>query len=388
MRTAKYTLLSLCIVCLSLTMIDCGNKGRKEFPSASESMQKYKAVRILTNAANPPFVSGSGTSVQGLDVDIATEVAKDLGWPDIKWVKADFNRLIDILVNGEAELVISAFPVETPLTPEQKTAVAFSSPYFDSFDAIARRKDKPELKDMASLAGKKVGVRAGSTGEAFMKLQTALNATLQGFPTFDDGLGALNRTEVDAMVGDGTIMTYSTYQAFQNLVPLDMHLTELHYVVVVRKEETDVLKKVNATLDRFKSSGALEESRKKWLGDVMEKAAQIRKTLGEEEALKDAPKTVVIDMTKTAGANFVMDRLDGYVAELVGPTGAFKSEPILTNGNHATIKFPIAVPPGKYELRMTIFKFAKEIPIPRKASKSITFDMAIGKDITITEREK
>ena len=352
-------------------------------------MMKYKAVRILTNPSNPPFVSGSGTSVQGLDIDIATEVAKDLGWPDIKWVKAAFDRLVDILLNGEAELVISAFPIETPLTPEQKSAVAFSTPYFQSYDAIAHRKDKPEIKDLASLAGKKVGVRAGSTGEAFMKSQTtAANVTLQAFATFDDGLGALNRTEIDAMVGDGIIMTDSIYQSFQNLISLDTHLTELHYAIAVRKQEPELLKKANATLERLSTSGALEEFRKKWLGDVMEKAAEIRKKLGEEEALKDAPKTVVIEMAKTAGATFAMDRLDGYVAELVGPTGTFKSEPILTNGNKGTIKFPTPVPPGKYELRMSIFKFSKEIPIPRKASKSMTFDMSIGKEIAITEREK
>jgi len=219
---------------------------------------------------------------------------------------------------------------------------------------------------VASLAGKKVGVRSGSTGLDVLKSQTALNATPQEFPTFDDGLGALNRTEVDAMIGDGTIMTYSIYQSFQNLIPLDLHLTTLHYVVVVRKEETEVMKKVNATLERLRSAGALEESRKKWLGDVMDKTAEIRKKLGEEEALKDAPKAVIIDMTKTAGANFNMERLDGYVAELVGPTQTYKSEPINTTGNRGTIRFPTPVPPGKYELRMSIFKFAKEIPITER----------------------
>jgi len=286
-------------------------------------------------------------------------------------------------------MIISAFPIETPLAPEQKAALAFSTPYSSSFDTIARRKDKPEIKDLASLAGKKVGVRAASTGEAFMKSQTtAANVTLEEFPTFDDGLGALNRTEIDAMVGDGIIMSYSIYESFQNLITSDTHLNELHFAIVVRKEEPVLLKKVNATLDRFKSSGALDESNKKWLGDVMEKAAEIRKKLAEEEALKDSPKTIVIDMLKTAGAAFSMDRLDGYQAELAGPTTTFKSEPILTNGNKGTIKFPTAVPPGKYELRMSIFKFAKEIPIPRKASKAIAFDMSIGKEITITEREK
>jgi hypothetical protein len=101
-----------------------------------------------------------------------------------------------------------------------------------------------------------------------------------------------------------------------------------------------------------------------------------------------APKSVIIEMVKTGGANFDMSRLDGFVAELVGPGNAYKSEPILTNGNKGTIRFPIAVAPGKYELRMSILRLTNEIPIPKKASKSITFDMTIGSTIRITEREK
>lgn len=387
MRTAKYTLLLTCLAVLSLTTIQCAKKDQKrDIPSAMSTINKYKAVRILTNAVNPPFESGSGTSVQGLDVDIAAEVVKDLPYQDIKWVKMQFSRLIELLVNGEAELVISAFPVETPITAEQKAEVAFSEPYFTSFDTIARRKDKPEIKDLASLAGKKVGVQGGSTGEEFVK-KNVPTATLQAFSTIDDGLGALNRTEIDAMVGDGSVMTYSIYNSFQNLITVDTRLQETHMAIAVRKTEPELLKAANAALERMKA-GALEESRKKWFGDVVEKMAESRKQLDDTEKLKDSPKAIVIEMVKQPSAAFNMERLDGYQAELVGPTGSFKSEPILTNGNRGTIRFPVAVPPGKYELRMSIFKFNKEIPLPRKAAKAITFDMSIGSSISIVEREK
>jgi ABC-type amino acid transport substrate-binding protein len=387
LRTAKYTLLIIGLVCLPLIMTACAKKGERQIPDAFTQMAKYKAVRILTNAVNMPFEFGSGTGVQGFDVDIAQEIAKDLGWPDIKWVKQSYDQLATILTNGEAEMVISAYPVSTPMTPEQSAEVAFSQTYFDSYDGIARRKDKPEIKDLASLAGKKVGVEAGSTGEAFMKSQkTAAGVTLTSFSTLDDGLGALNRTEIDAMIGDGTILTYSIYKSFQNLVALELRLTETHYAVVVRKSEPKLLKSINDTLARLKSSGQLAEGQKKWFQNVMEEAATQRDGMYQEEALKDAPKSVTIEMVKTAAANFPMDRLDGYVAELVGSTGSFKSEPILTNGNRGTVKFPTAVPPGKYELRMSIFKIIQEIPIPKKAAKAVAFTMTIGQTIKIDEK--
>jgi ABC-type amino acid transport substrate-binding protein len=386
LRTAKYGLLILCIASLSLSMIHCAKKGEKEITGAFDSMKKYKSVRILTSAVNPPFESGSGTSVEGFDVDIGQEITKDLGWTETKWVKQPSTELIRVLLNGEAEMVISAFPIETPLTPEQKAALAFSQPYYSSFDTISRRKDKVEIKDLASLAGKKVGVVSASTGEAFMKKAGTFNLTT--FPTLDDGLGSLNRTEIDAMIGDGNTMAYSAYKSFQNEMTLDVHLNETQLAIALRKSEPELLQKVNATLDRLKSSGQLDQFRKKWFANTMEEMGKIRDGVNQNEALTNSPKSVIIEMVKTGGANFDMSRLDGYVAELVGPGNTYKSEPILTNGNKGTIKFPTAVPPGKYELRMTILHLTNEIPIPKKASKSMVFDMSIGSTIRIAEREK
>ncbi|HYK87836.1 MAG TPA: ABC transporter substrate-binding protein, partial [Acidobacteriota bacterium] len=242
MRTAKYTLLVLSLV---LTAIGCG--GGKEGPDAFSQMKKNKMVRIATDAVNLPFEFGSGTGVQGLDVDIGTEIAKDLGY-DVKWVKIPFARIFDILRNGEAEIVISAISIAA----DRKKDFAFSEPYFDSGNTIARRIDKPQIKDLASLSGKKVGVQAGRTGDKFLETQrTAANVTVQKYPTLDDALGALNRTEIDAVVGDDPILTYSIYKSFNNLIPLGTLLTQEQYAVVVRKGEKELLGKVNARLERL-----------------------------------------------------------------------------------------------------------------------------------------
>ena len=79
----KYTLL---IIGLLLTLTGCGSNEAKA-PSAIEYMNKAKMVRILTDAVNTPFEFGAGTGVQGLDVDLGNEVAKDLG-VEVKWGKS------------------------------------------------------------------------------------------------------------------------------------------------------------------------------------------------------------------------------------------------------------------------------------------------------------
>jgi glutamine transport system substrate-binding protein len=367
----------LLLLSSAVSLIGCG--GQKEGPDAAAAMKKNKMVRIATDAVNLPFEFGEGTGVKGFDVDIGSEIGKDLGY-EVKWVKIPFERIFDILKNGEAELILSAISI----TPERKKEFAFSEPYFTSGNTIAKRRDKQDIRDLASLTRKKVGVQSGTTGAALMESQkVATGVTLTKYPTLDDALGALNRTEIDAVVGDEPILTYSIYQSFPNLVTIGTHLTEEQYGVVVRKSDVDLLTSVNKTLERLKKSGEIEALRKKWFQNVVEEVGKQREQMQREEALKDAPKDIVFNFIKTSGS-FNMDRLDGFQIVLAGAQ-SYQSTPILTSGNRGSCKLS-AVPPGEYRLSMSIFRLNTTVNVPKISSRLITFDMNIGAGITITQK--
>jgi ABC-type amino acid transport substrate-binding protein len=368
LQTAKY---SLPILCLALTFIQCGGHD-PDAPDAMADMQKNKLVRIATDAVNLPFSFGSGTGVQGFDVDIGAEIGKDLGY-EVKWIKMPFERLFEILKKGEVELVLSAISI----TPERKKEFAFSEPYFESGNTIAHRRDKKTIKDLASLAGKKVGAQSSSTGQRFLESQkAAANVTITKFPTLDDALGALNRTEIDAVVGDEPILTYSIYKSFPNLMTGGLRVTEEEYGVVMRKNEKELLAKVNATIARLKKSGELVELRKKWFQDVMERTSTERQEMRKDEQLREAPKAVSFNIVKTGGG-YNLDRLDGFEVNLVGSNGAFKSTPITTSGNRGSCRFSAPIPPGEYRLNMPALRINTTINIPKTASRSVTIDMRI-----------
>ena len=370
-------LLAVWLLSSAVFLIGCG--GTKEGPDAATQMRKNKMVRIATDAVNLPFEFGAGTGVQGFDVDIGSEIGKDLGY-EVKWVKIPFERIFDILKNGEAELILSAISI----TPDRKKEFAFSEPYFTSGNTIARRRDKQDVRDLASLTRKKVGVQSGTTGATFMESQkVATGVTLTKYPTLDDALGALNRTEIDAVVGDEPILTYSIYQSFPNLVTIGVHLTEEKYGVVTRKSEVDLLASVNKTLERLKKSGEIEALRKKWFQNVIEEVGKQRQQMQRDEALKDAPKDIVFNFVKTSGS-FNMDRLDGFQIVLAGAQ-SYQSTPILTSGNRGSCRLS-GVPPGEYRLSMSIFRLNTTVNVPKVSSRLLTFDMNIGAGITITQK--
>ena len=356
-----------------LTLTGCGEK-KKEIKSAAESMAKNKVVRILTDAVNAPFEYGSGTGVQGFDVDLGNEIAKDLGI-EVKWVKVNsYERLFELLKGGDAEIMLSSTAVDAAVSPD----LAFSAPYYESGDVIAHQRNKFDIKDLASLSGKKVGVASGRPGDAFMAQQkTANNVTIKKYPTMDDALGALNRTEIDAIVGDDPIITYSSFKSYPNTTALPVMINKYKYAAVVRKNETELLAKINATIERLKAAGELKKFEETWFGNVRKDSRGQYENDLEQERLKKAPKSISVSIERISGA-FSMDRLDGFVLVLEGPQGKYQSTPILTDGNKGNCKFTQPVPAGEYRLAMSIFKMVTTVTVPDLSKSSLVMDMRVS----------
>jgi polar amino acid transport system substrate-binding protein len=378
MRSVKQALL---VIGLLLTVIGC---GEKEIRTAAKSMSKFKAVRIVTDAVNAPFEFGSGTGVQGLDIDLGSEIGKALGF-EVKWIKASgYDHLFEILKNGEAEIIISAIAMD----PQRFDGFAFSKPYYDSGDVIAhQRSEASTIKDLSGLSGKKVGVAAGRPGDRFMATQkTPAGVTIIRYTTLDDALGALNRTEIDAVVGDEPMITYSSYKSYKNTtVRQDLVINRYKYAAVVRKEETELLGKINATIDRMMTSGEIDKSADKFFGNVRDEA---RNQLAEDTRIaraKRAPKTIDVNVTKLSGA-WDMDRLDGFDLALNGPVGQYRSTSIRTEGNKGHCKFTNPVPPGEYKLNMSVLRTPKTVSVPELPKASLTMDINLGSMPTIQFR--
>ena len=366
------------MVGIMLVAAGCGDK-KSDIPSAEESMLKYKAVRIITYAVNAPFEFGAGTGVQGFDVEIGNEIGKALGY-EVKWVKVTgYERMFEILKEGGAELVISSVAID----PKKEKDFVFSNPYFESGDVIAHQRSEFGIKDLASLAGKNVGVAEGRPGDIFMASQkTAANVSTKKYPTLDDALGALNRTEVDAVVGDEPFITYSSVKSYLSTNVQPAFVNKYQYAVAVRKNETELLKKINETLDRLKSSGDLAKYEQTWIGSIRDEAASRAAGDKKEDENKKAAKTINVNITKLSGS-WNMDRLDGFKFVLEGESGKYESTPILTEGNKGNCKFVRPVPPGDYKLNISILKLVTTVPVPALAKTSLTMDMNIGRETSI-----
>jgi ABC-type amino acid transport substrate-binding protein len=365
------------LVVIALMFAISGCKSKSDVPRAAEYMKKTKEVRIGTDPVNLPFEFGKGTDVQGIDVEIGNEIAKDLNYAPA-WHKIQgYDHLYEILGVGDIEILISTLVVD----PKREDKFSFSTPYYESEDAIASRFDN-RYEDLASLSGKKVGVATGRPGEKFMSGQKGV--TIVKFPTLDLALGALGRTEVDAVIGDRQVLTYSTATSFPNLVVSPTQLNNKYkYAVVVRKTEPEMLESINKTIERLRNSGKLTELNSTWYEEVRKKGDEIRDKFLKEEALKKSAKTISVTLVNNR-KDVVTDSLEGFELVLEGPSGQYKSTPLMTNGNRGTCKFTKPIPPGVYTLdMMRAFRTSAKVEILPLPKSALAMDISVGREINI-----
>jgi ABC-type amino acid transport substrate-binding protein len=383
--------LVLVVAALALFMTGCGGSDSKT--TAWKMIEKHKSVRIGADPNNLPFVFGEGTGVQGFEVEIGNEIVKEInnldmvknfspaGSVEVKWIKDNgYDKMYELLETGQVEFVMSTMAVD----PKRKEKFAYSTPYYDSDDAIAYnifREDKQKFENLESLSGKKVGVASGRPADAFMSKQNAVN--LMKFPSLDNALAALNRSELDAVVGDRPIMKYSTFESYRQVTIAKASFNSYKYAAVVKKDETLLLDTINKTIDRMIKSGQVEQLRQEW---YQKKADAFDANLGkreENERISKAAKRISVGITNSR-SDFKMNKLDGFQLVLQGTTGKFVSSPIETNGNYGSCVFTSAIPPGQYSIELKILRMVANVEVLEKPVDKMNMRIEIGNSLSIS----
>ncbi|NKZ10382.1 glutamate ABC transporter substrate-binding protein [Mycolicibacterium septicum DSM 44393] len=202
-------------------------------------------------------VSGELT---GFDVDIAREVARDLlGDP----AKVDFRLLtsperITALQDGTVDIVVKAMTITCTRAEE----IAFSTVYFDAHQRLLVPKDSP-IRGPADLAGKRVCSQVDTTSLATVA-RVAPAAVLLAVQNWDDCLVALQQGQADAVSTDDSILAGMAVQdPYLHLA--GPSLEDEPYGIGINKSRQDLVRAVNASLDRMRQDGTWLSLYRKWL---------------------------------------------------------------------------------------------------------------------------
>lgn len=155
---------------------------------------------------------------------------------------------------GGAAASSSAAPSATP-APSSEASPDASDPSEASDTPSA---DAPEgaITKPEDLAGKKIGVQSGTTGETFVKE----NIDAADVPSFRSAMDAaldLKNGRIDAVVID-ELPAKKIVEQNPDLYILDADLATEEYAIAVKKGNTELLESINATIKRVKEDGTYE----------------------------------------------------------------------------------------------------------------------------------
>ncbi|MCI8870870.1 MAG: transporter substrate-binding domain-containing protein [Lawsonibacter sp.] len=146
-------------------------------PAASAPAQSAGAdISVYTNAYFAPFEYYDGTDIAGVDVDIMNLVGEKLN-RKVVYTNVEFGTIIDTVSAGKLADVGAA---GITITESRQQQVDFSDPYFTSVQYVIYPAGTmaPDGSDgdvsyilWGSLAGKKIGVQADTTGDIYVDME-------------------------------------------------------------------------------------------------------------------------------------------------------------------------------------------------------------------------
>ena len=223
----------------------------EEAPAAEfETVQKGKLV-MVTNAEFPPYEFHDQNAIVGIDVEIAGAIAEQLGL-ELEIEDIAFDSIIPEIVSGKADIGAAGMTV----TEDRKQNVDFSDTYAHATQVIIVKEDS-EIKGVADLEGKIMGVQQGTTGDIYVSGDYGDEA-VERYAKGMEAVQALAQGKVDAVVIDGE-PAKQYIKEVEGLKIIDESYTDEDYAIAIKKGNTAMVEAVNTALAELKSEGKLDE---------------------------------------------------------------------------------------------------------------------------------
>ena len=230
------------VLCLSLAA--CGAKGAK-----LADVKKAGKMTVATSPDFPPFESLEGGKVVGIEVDILTLIAKELG-VELEIVEMDFDSVLAAIQSAKYNCGMSGITANE----DRKKNMLFTDPYYNAAQVIVVKADST-IKGKADLKDKTVSVQTGTTAEAGCGDE---GIAVQAFAANADAKAALTTGKVDAWVVDNLTAIQMVTEA-DGLVILEEKMTEEPYAFAFAFGSEDLVAEINKIQAKLIEDGTVQK---------------------------------------------------------------------------------------------------------------------------------
>jgi polar amino acid transport system substrate-binding protein len=255
------------VMLMAITMLFFACEKKASSASEDSSLQKVwdKGVFVmgLDDSFPPMGFRDEANEIVGYDIDLAAEVAARLG-VELVSQPIDWAAKEQELNTGNIDCIWNGFT----MTAEREEMLNFTLPYLDNAQVVIVRGGEG-INSLADLAGKNIGLQAGSSAADALDSAADFKASLNQVVEFKDNLTAFMDLEiggVDGVVVDIVVGSYSIRTSGKNFIVLDEALSTEKYGIGFRKNDSALRNKVQETLEAMAADGTVAAIATKWFG--------------------------------------------------------------------------------------------------------------------------
>ncbi|MFI8288098.1 glutamate ABC transporter substrate-binding protein [Streptomyces sp. NPDC085614] len=262
-RLTKACVAGAAAMALSFSLAACGGDDGGG-SGASGSGDDQITVGIKFDQPGIGLKTPDGTYT-GFDVDVATYVAKQLGYDpaDIEWKEAKSADRETLLQRGDVDFITASYSIND----ERAKKVDFAGPYLLAHQDVLIRADDNSITKPSDLNNKKLCSVTGSTSAQNVKTKLAPQAQLQEYGGYSECLTGLENGVIDAITTDDSILAgYASQPGSEGKFKLGgFKMSNENYGIGVQKG-SDLTDKINDALEKMVADGSWDAAVKKNFG--------------------------------------------------------------------------------------------------------------------------
>ncbi|MEU9299878.1 glutamate ABC transporter substrate-binding protein [Streptomyces sp. NPDC048269] len=266
MKISKAAAAAAVAVALALTATACGGSSDKSSDTGATGGGKDKIVVGIKFDQPGLGLKTPDGKYTGFDVDVATYVAKELGYqPDqIEFKQAVSAERENLISNGDVKFVVATYSIND----KRKEKVDFAGPYFLAHQDLLVRADDTSITKAEDLNKKKLCSVTGSTSAQNVKTKLAPEADLLEQGGYSECLTGLENKAVDALTTDNSILAgYAAQEKNKGKFKLvGLSLSNENYGIGLKKGDKELQTKINAALKKMVEDGSWQKAVDKNLG--------------------------------------------------------------------------------------------------------------------------
>ncbi|MBN2322463.1 MAG: amino acid ABC transporter substrate-binding protein [Spirochaetes bacterium] len=223
-------------------------------------ISKKQRLTVGTVPDNPPMeMVDEGKQITGFDIDVMNLIAERQKF-SISFLPVMKENIYRGLVDGTYDIVISSITLTAATSRPEFTELSFSDPYLEIGEVVVVSEDFGSYSGPESLEGKPVGVL--KDGESAPLLEKEHGARVVVYDGIEAAFEDMARGAVDAVAcplpsASRMVHLNAEYRDIFRIEPKP--LTGARYVIAAKKENTELLSRINSGISQIKENGSLQK---------------------------------------------------------------------------------------------------------------------------------